>query len=139
LLIDANSEFGERVHQRLDQERIAWFTTVASDGTPQPRPVWFLWTGESFLIFSRPEGFKVQHLEGNPRTALHLDGDGRGGDIIVFVGDAQVVQAPIPSEELEAYITKYREGFKRINMTPESFTQSYQTAIRMTPTKLRGH
>jgi PPOX class probable F420-dependent enzyme len=98
-----------------------------------------LWTGDSFLIFSKPEGFKVQHLDRNSRAALHLDGDGQGGDIIVFAGDAQVMQVPIPTNELDAYVTKYNDGFKRINMDPESFRQTYQTVIRMTPTRLRGH
>jgi PPOX class probable F420-dependent enzyme len=81
----------------------------------------------------------VRHLGINPRASIHLDGDGKGGDIIVFVGEAFVQEQPIPQEDLDAYIEKYREGFKRIGMTPESFAENYQTAIRMRPLKLRGH
>lgn len=136
---DASTEFGARVARRLAEERIAWLTTVSSNGTPQPRPIWFLWNGNSFLLFSRPSGYKVKHLSSNPKASIHLNGDGEGGDIIVFVGEAFIEEQPIPPADLEAYIEKYREGFKRIGTTPERFTEDYQTAIRMVPTQLRGH
>lgn len=139
MLIDTSTEYGKRVSNRLSEERIAWFTTVSQDGTPQPRPIWFLWNGESFLIFSQPEGYKVGHLASNPKVALHLDGDGLGGDIVVFIGEAQVETNPLAVTDLEAYIEKYRQGFTRIGLSPETFAETYQTAIRMTPTKLRGH
>lgn len=139
MLIDTSTEFGQRVSTRLIEARIVWFTTVSQDGTPQPRPVWFLWNGESFLIFSQQEGFKVRHLDGNPKVALHLDSDGQGGDIIVFTGEARVDPESLDATDLEAYIEKYHQGFKRIGMTPETFAESYPTAIRMTPGKLRGH
>jgi PPOX class probable F420-dependent enzyme len=139
LIIDTTTEFGERVARRLSQEKIAWFTTVSQDGTPQPRPVWFLWNGESFLIFSQAEGFKVRHLNANPKASLHLDGDGQGGDIVVFVGEAQVETNPIVPDDQAAYIEKYRKGFKRIGMSPDTFAARYQIAIRLTPGKLRGH
>jgi PPOX class probable F420-dependent enzyme len=131
--------FGSHVSRRLIEDRIAWFTTVSSDGTPQPRPVWFLWNGDSFLLFSEPHSHKVRHLGSNPRASIHLDGDGSGGDIIVFVGKAYVEEQLIPQDDLEAYIDKYREGFKRIGTTPERFAKNNQTAIRMIPSKLRGH
>jgi PPOX class probable F420-dependent enzyme len=139
LLIDTSSEFGKRVARRLSEEPIAWFTTVSKDGIPQPRPVWFLWNGQSFLIFSQPQGFKVRHLRDNPNVSLHLDGDGQGGDIIVFVGEAHLEEGLVPKTDLDAYMIKYRDGLRRIGMTPDSFTESYQTVIRMKPSKLRGH
>ena len=40
-MIDFTTEFGRRVRQRLDEEYFIWFTTVGTDLTPQPRPVWF--------------------------------------------------------------------------------------------------
>jgi PPOX class probable F420-dependent enzyme len=139
LLIDTSSESGQRVARRLSEEPIAWFTTVSKAGTPQPRPVWFLWNGQTFLIFSQPQGYKVQHLRANPNVSLHLDGDGQGGDIIVFVGEAHLEEKPVPKADLEAYIKKYRDGLKRIGMTPDTFVEIYQTVIRITPSKLRGH
>ena len=61
-------------------------TTVTPAGTPVPRPVWFLWDGEeSALVTARPSP-RVRNIEANPRVTLNFDGDGGGGDIIVFTG-----------------------------------------------------
>jgi hypothetical protein len=48
-MIDTTTEFGQRVARRLAEERIAWLSTTDSNGAPQPRPIWFLWDGGTFL------------------------------------------------------------------------------------------
>ena len=53
--IDTTTEFGQRVMRRLQEEVVVWLTTVDASDTPQPRPVWFLWEGETFLIYSQPD------------------------------------------------------------------------------------
>ena len=53
--IDTSSPFGARAEQRLHDERLAWLTTVRRDGTPQPTLVWYLWEGDGFLLYSRPD------------------------------------------------------------------------------------
>ncbi len=137
--IDANTEFGQRVARRLETEPIIWLTTVAADGAPYPRPVWFLWDGATFLIYSRPNTFKLRHIQQRPIVALNLDGDGLGGNIIVITGRAKVDPNAPPANVVPAYIEKYTSGLKRINMTADQFAQVYSTAIRITPEKLRGH
>ena len=90
-LPDPDSEFGVRVARRLRDEPIAWLTHVDGAGTPQPAPVWFLWDDASgaALVYSHGEARRLDHLAANPRVALHLDGDGRGGDIVVLTGEAE--------------------------------------------------
>ena len=137
--IDTSTEFGQRVARRLQEERIIWLITTGPDGTPQPRPVWFWWDGQTFLIYSRLGGRKLPHIAHNPRVALHFDGDGRGGDIVVFTGQAQVDESAPPPHHMAEYAAKYAAGIARINMTPEQFAAAYSVAIRVTPTGLRGH
>ncbi len=84
--LDRSTAFGSCVDRRLREEGILWFTTVRADRTPQPSPVWFLWDGETFLIYSRPKTQKLRNISINSRVALHLDGDGRGGNIVVITG-----------------------------------------------------
>ncbi len=139
MLLDPDSPFGQRVARRLREERIIWLVTVDKNKMPQPRPVWFLWDGESFLIYSQPEAAKLRHIARNPRVALHFDGDGLGGDIIVFSGETRLDPDAPPAHEVEAYATKYQPGFARINMTAEQFARIYSVALRVTPTGLRGH
>jgi len=138
-LIDQSTPFGQRVQKRLQTDRIIWLTTIDSHNMPQPKPVWFLWDGETFLIFSSPKGYKLKHIARNPNVSLNLDGDGLGGDIVVFTGVAEMVTSDISAEHISAYNNKYVEGFKRIQMTPAQFANSFSTAIRVRPTKLRGH
>jgi PPOX class probable F420-dependent enzyme len=137
--IDPSTEFGARVQRRLDDELIGWLTTVGRDGTPHPKPVWFLWTGEAILVFSRPNTAKLAHVARNPRVALNLDGDRHGGDVIVLTGTAEIDEAIAPADAHPAYVEKYREAIGRIGMTPESFAAAYGVPIRITPEKLWGH
>ena len=136
--VDTSTAFGARAARRLREDQIGWLTTVRPDGMPQPIPVWFLWDGDTFLIFSEPTAKKVRNLTDNPKVALHLDGDGRGGDIVVVTGEARVADPP-SEQQMSEYLAKYREGIKGLGMTPEQMTQTYSTTIRMTPTKLTGH
>ena len=137
--IDTGSEFGARVVRRLTEETIGWLTTVGADGTPQPSPIWFLWDGETALIYSQPNTPKLRHIAANPRVSLSLDGNGRGGDIVILTGDARVDDAAPSSAALPAYQAKYAPGIRQLGMTAESFAQAYSVPIRFTPAKLRGH
>jgi PPOX class probable F420-dependent enzyme len=137
--IDTGSEFGARTSRRLKDELIYWLVTVGPDGTPQPSPVWALWDGDTFLIYSRPDTPKLRNVESRSRVALHLDGDGHGGDIVIVTGDARIDPQAPPVDRITAYIDKYREGLRRIGMTPESFARAYSVAVRVTPRHLRGH
>ena len=136
---DINSQFGARVHDRLQKETIAWLVTTDGQGTPQPSPVWFLWDGQSMLIYSRPDTPKLRNIAGNPRVAVHLDGDGRGGDIVVLTGRATIDYDVPPATEIPEYITKYHAGILSIGMTHESFADAYNVPVRFMPEKLRGH
>jgi PPOX class probable F420-dependent enzyme len=137
--IDTTTDFGKRVERRLREETMIWLTTVRRDGTPQPTPVWFLWDGETVLMYSRPNQQKERNIAHNPKVALHFDGDGRGGDIIVLTGEAQIVIDAPPASNVPAYVEKYAEPIKRIGMEAASFAAAYPIAIRITPTDVRGH
>src|SRR3989440_6579610 len=108
-LPDPSTPFGERVARRLRDEPLIWLTTVDTKGTPQPTPVWFLWdeATSTFLIYSQAQAKRFTHIQQNPRVALNLDGDGKGGDIIVITGQAQVSPNDPPAYQVPAYVEKY--------------------------------
>ncbi len=66
-MLDTTSEAESRAEERLRNEEIAWLTTVRPDGQPQAVPVWFLWDGEAFLVYSRPGARKLRNIEANPK------------------------------------------------------------------------
>ncbi len=127
------------VRRRLKEEYFVWMTTVGSDLAPQPRPVWFVWDQDTFLIYSQPHAFKVRHLLQHPRVALHFNADATGdNDVLVFIGDARLDPTAPPAHKMPAYVRKYREGFVGIDMTAETMSAEYSVAIRVTPTSVRG-
>lgn len=136
--INPNTEFGARVERRLRDERIIWLTTVRSDGTPEPNPVWFLWDGSTFFIYGKRDSHKLEHIGHDPRVSLNFNADAEGGNVVVFTGEARVDTAAPPADQNSAYLAKYRSSIQHLGMTPESFTQEYCAPIRVTPKHLRG-
>lgn len=131
--------FGERVTRRLRDEPIIWLTTTGADGTPQPNPVWFLWDGHTLLIYSLPDAARLAHIRRTPHVALNFDGDSRGGDIIVITGLARLSPEDLPADQMAPYRNKYQHFIARGFGTPENFAAKYSVALRITPTKVRGH
>jgi PPOX class probable F420-dependent enzyme len=138
-MIKLNSEFGQVVRRHLESEYVIWLTTIDSNLTPQPRPVWFIWEGDSFLIFSKPHAYKVKHIQDHPGVALHFNTDETGDrHVIVFTGTASIDTACAPAHTVPAYFKKYESGILALDMTPEIFSEEYSTAIRINPTDVRG-
>lgn len=137
-MIDFTSDVGKRAKERIASEQIVWLTTVSTGNIPQPRPVWFIWDNETFLIYTSSQAMKVRQIERNPHVALHFNGTADGDDIQVFIGEAIIDAQTPPPAQMPAYIEKYRAGIGSINMTVESFSAAFTTAIRVKPTKLRS-
>lgn len=138
-IIDSSTPFGERAARRLHEDRLAWLTTVSPQGAPQPVPVWFLLDDDgTVLIYSKPDTPKLRNIAANERVSLNLDGNGEGGDIVVVGGTARVSDDP-PAYAVAAYVAKYGATIARNGWTPESFAGDYSVALRLTPTRLRGH
>lgn len=136
--IDPTTDFGKKVLRRLESEQVIWLTTVAGDGTPQPNPVWFIWDGESILIYTRPDYKKVANLRKRPRVALHFDATETQEDVVVFTGIAEFDPHAPPVHENPAYAKKYAQGLKNLGSTAEQMGAEYTTVIRIRPEKVRG-
>ncbi len=137
-MLDFTTPHGQRAAERLRTEEVIWLTTVGSDGTPQPSPVWFLWEDDTMLIFSKPKAPKIANIQRQPRVALHFNNDAEGGDIVVLTGQAEVAAENAALVVPERYLTKYADGIKDIGLTQGTMTAEYSAVIRITPTKLRG-
>jgi len=137
-MIDFNTEIGQRIERRLRQEQIIWLTTVDARHTPQPRPVWFHWDGETVLIFSQVKGAKVRHIENNPHVALNFNANAEGSEVGVLIGEAMVLKEPLSPERMQAYLDKYAQAIQRIGLTPESMQADYSVVILVTPQQVRG-
>lgn len=137
-LPDPATQFGERVRRRLREDVVIWLTTVGSDLTPQPNPVWFLWEADSLLVYNRPTAHRLEHVKTRPRVALNFDGDHHGGDIVVIAGSAQLPESEAPPHENAAYVAKYSAMMTRVSGTTEHFSQQYGVPLRVRELRVRG-
>jgi len=139
-MLDFNSKFGRTIKRHLKNQYFVWLTTVDARGTPQPRPVWFIWEEDFFLIFSQPNAYKIKHIRNNPKVSLNFNTSDEDGekDVIIFIGEAVIDKKVPPADQIKAYLKKYKTGIFGLNMTPESFGEEYSTAIRIKPTEVRG-
>ena len=131
-------EISDRLAERLDEELVAWLTTVRSDATPQSSLVWFLWEDEEFLIFSEPGKAKLRNISGNPAVSLNLNSIGDGG-VAVFAGVARLSPEDDDPSTNQRYIEKYRSLIEReLASSVEAFATAYHVALRLKPTSLRA-
>ena len=132
-MLDTTSEAGSRAEERLRNEEIVRLTTVRPDGQPQAVPVWFLWDGEAFLVYSRPGDRKLRNIEANPKINLNLNSNDSSGDVVRAECVAEVLADAPPAVEVGPYLEKYREGIARIGFDPGGFARAYSVAIQATP------
>lgn len=138
-LPEPGTPFGERVRRRLREEQVVWITTVDKHGIPQPNPVGFLYQDdESVLIYNMLTANRLDNIAHRPHVALHFDGDGSGGDIVVFSGIAHRVDDVPPPHENPAYLTKYGESLLRVSQSAEEFGRKFSVPMRVTITRMRG-
>jgi PPOX class probable F420-dependent enzyme len=137
-MIDETSEFGARVARHLREEMVVWLTTVTPSGAPLPRPVGFVWDGgENVCVYSQA-GARIRNVVGNPKVALNFGGDGRGGDIVVLSGTAEVDESAPGAAENPAYVAKYATELQRAGMTAESFSRRFSIPLRIRLGAVRG-
>jgi PPOX class probable F420-dependent enzyme len=136
-LLDTSTPTGKGVQKRLEKELIIWLATGGADGRPHAVPVWFLWDGKTFLIYSVP-GQKVKDIEANSKVQLHLNTTPDGGDVVRIDGEASRLKRYPLAYKVPKYIRKYARLIKSYEWKPEGFSRQYHIAIRVRPTRLRA-
>jgi PPOX class probable F420-dependent enzyme len=134
---DPGSDLGTRLRRRLADDRVAWLTSVAADGTPQPNPVWFIVEGDELLVYNRPDAKRLAHVRSRARIALNFNSTPSGGDILVILGEARRVDgAPLP-HQVPAYVEKYGDAMRRISGSLEGFSDEYPVLLKIRPDRVR--
>jgi PPOX class probable F420-dependent enzyme len=115
----------------LDRHLVASLASVRSDGRPHVVPLWFVWDGSAFVMYSKPHAVKVQNLRRDPNAMLALGEPGR------LDGSAALVEVRAEIEEavglLTAFADKYAELMGRLGLSRETFASVYSQPIRLVP------
>ena len=133
-----NNELGQRTLQRIQTEQVICLTSVSPSGIPQPRPVWFVWDGTRFVIYSIAKAKKLTHIAHKLHVALHFNTNELGKDIQVILGIAQIDPTLPTAKNNSAYSAKYQTGILGLGMNEDQYAALFRVAIRITPTRLRG-
>ena len=136
---DPSTEFGARVRRRLTEETTIWLTTVGRDGTPQPNVVGFLWDGGTrVLTYNQAGARRLANIRRQPRVSLHFDGDGRGGDIVVLTGTAEILDEHPAVPDNPAWLAKYGDAIAARFGDPVKFAETFSVPVRIRLTRVRG-
>ncbi len=135
-VLDLTQQRHAHIDQRLHNDYVIWLNSIRPDGRPHAVVVWFLWDGESVLMFSRPKNQKVHNIQHNPNVLLALDNTNNGSDPITIEGTATLLAQGDTDVTLAAYVKKYGDGIKELGSTPEQMATEYSQAIRITPTRV---
>ena len=90
------------------------------------------------LIYSDKRARRIVNIAHNPRVSLHLNDNGRGGDVVVVEGEARVDDATPPVPSHRAYLAKYGDRITRAFTSAEEMATIYNVPIRIRPTRGRA-
>lgn len=123
--------------RHLADDQVAWLTTVADSGAPVPFPVWFLPDGDDIVVFTQPGARRVRNITERPLVSLNFNSDPHGGDVWIITGTASVRPGVKPSTST-AYVDKYQAAIEgELHTTLAEVDATYDTEIRIRPTKIR--
>ncbi len=137
-MINFDNALGQRTLQRIKSEQVVWLTTVSPSGFPQPRPVWFVWDDQGFVIYSTPKAKKLAHIASNPKVALHFNTNSGGEDVQVILGNAFIDQDAPLSKSNTANSEKYHSEILALGLDKKKYSATFSVALRIVPTRLRG-
>ncbi len=136
-LLDTTTARGRHIQSRLKKEIVIWLATTNRNRRPLVVPVWFLFEGDTFLIYSL-SGLKVRNIERSNLVELHLNATFDGSDVVRVDGTAQLLKRQPPAYKVPAYVRKYSSLIKSYGWTPRSFSADYRIPIRVRATKFHG-
>ena len=119
----------------LESEKVVWLSTAGRRTTPGLVPVWFVWDGSAFLLFSKPNAHKVRNLRANPRVMLAVGSVEDDFDVQLVEGIAHVLREPTREVVPDALFHKYRKELRGLGLTRAGYAATYSQPIRVVPTR----
>ena len=112
-----------------------WLSSTRPDGRPHLVPVWFLWDGQSIMMFSKPNNQKIRNLRQNQNVMVSLEAANEGEDIVLIEGLATLLEEPTSAVMTPEYLEKYGAQIAAFQWSPEGMAAEYSQAIRIQPTR----
>ena len=110
------------VIEKLQTQKVIWFTSVRPEDRPHMAPMWFVWHEDKFYVSTGPNSVKAQNIQRNPQVVIALED---GTNPVICEGSARAISSPAPVPVADAFFRKYEWNLS----TEEHFTQ----LIEVTP------
>jgi PPOX class probable F420-dependent enzyme len=123
--------------EHLENDVVAWLTTVAPDGRPQSSVIGFLHDGDSIVFYSQPDTPKLRNIGHSPSVAFNLQSDPYGDHYLVIEGTAAVDGTIPPWDQNATYRAKYVEPLEHWDMDEAQTARDFSVPIRITPRRVR--
>ena len=126
------------IRTELENQSVIWLGSTRPDGTPHVVPTWFLWDGQSILLFSKPDAQKVRNMRANPRVMVAVGDPGPDFDVELAEAIAEIVDPSTRPSVPDAFVAKYADMAARAGLTMARFADVYQQPVRIRPTRWLG-
>ena len=110
--------------EKLESQKVIWFSSVRPDGRPHLVPIWFVWIGRRIYVSTEPKSVKIRNIRANPRVTLALED---GSHPLICEGTARLVPAPWTEEIKAGFYQKYEWDLEK--------EAQYNQVIEVTPEK----
>ncbi|MCH8816484.1 MAG: PPOX class F420-dependent oxidoreductase [Chloroflexi bacterium] len=105
---EAGVRVSDETRTFLESQRNLVLGTLRRDGSPQASPVWYLWTGDAFVISTISATAKWWNLKRDPRCSVCVD-DPETGRMVVAYGAATLDEDDV-RERTRDLVAKYYPG-----------------------------
>lgn len=93
--------------------------------------------GDHLVVFTAPGSRKVHNIEQRPTVTLHFNSDPAGGDVVVITGQAELAHDHPPSAS-PGYLDRYEADITGpLDTTVQAIDETYNTRVRIRPTRVR--
>lgn len=129
---EATDEIDAEIDQLLrDQEHVV-LGTLRGDGSPQASTLWYLWTGEEFILSTQPTTAKWKNLQRDPRCSLCVD-DPAKGLMAVAYGEARLVEGDVEDLTRRVCAKYYGDRDDLIDLHMEEIFRTTRSIIIVEP------
>lgn len=135
---DPTSDFSQRAIRLLETEGMIWLTTTDSSNRPQPNAVWFIWDGDTVLVYSHHNALRNANIRRNPHVALNFNSDRLGAEVVIVSGHAVIAESEPSVAGCQPYLDKYGDFIPGIGMDVEEYSRTFSVPIRIKPLTVRG-
>lgn len=121
------------IAQALEHQDVIWLSSTCPDGRPHVVPLWFIWDGGTFTVFSKPRAQKVHNVRSEPRVMVAVGEPGRDFDVELVEAIAELLPVQARQLRLDAFACKYGDRLADDGISWTRYAEVYAQPIRIRP------